>query len=362
MTHRFDTSLLPHHRLRAYSVAVELLAAVRQSRIRDRVLRDQALRAAKSACLNCAEGAGRFTRADKARAYTVHGASWWKRWQPPKSQRSAVRLAARPCRVSSRWATSCTRCSRNSFAEHNMEIYTSRHPSHQVTIQRKDASMRQSLLDQLPLVPVAIDHDIARELGAASDVLDQLPEAVKLIHEDLSWRGEKRVDPTKGRHGMAAEQVLRVVVLKQMIDCSYKVLAFHLADSATYRTFCRLGFDREPPKKATLQKNVKRLKPETLKAINDMVTLKAKALGIENGKKVRTDCTVVESNIHHPNDSSLLWDSVRVLARLMQCARDEFGKASSPSSSEASVSTAAPGAASSPSRRTCRRRSWPATC
>lgn len=71
MTHRFDTSLLPHHRLRAYSVAVELLAAVRQSRIRDRVLRDQALRAAKSACLNCAEGAGRFTRADKARAYTV---------------------------------------------------------------------------------------------------------------------------------------------------------------------------------------------------------------------------------------------------------------------------------------------------
>ena len=185
--------------------------------------------------------------------------------------------------------------------------------------------MRKSLLDQLPLTPVAIDHDIARELGAASAVLDQLPEAVKLIHEDLSWRGKKRVDPTKGRHGMAAEQVLRVVVLKQMMNCSYQVLAFHLADSATYRTFCRLGFDRKPPKKATLQKNVKRLKAETLKAVNDMVTLKAEELGIENGKKTRTDCTVVESNIHHPNDSSLLWDSVRVLARLMDCARDEFG-------------------------------------
>lgn len=185
--------------------------------------------------------------------------------------------------------------------------------------------MRKSLLDQLPLTPVAIDHDIARELNAASALLDQLPEAVELIHEDLSWRGKKRVDPTKGRHGMAAEQVLRVVVLKQMMNCSYQVLAFHLADSATYRTFCRLGFDRKPPKKATLQKNLKRLKPETLKAINDLVTLKAEELGIENGKKVRTDCTVVESNIHHPNDSSLLWDSVRVLARLMECARDEFG-------------------------------------
>ena len=71
MTNTSHTSLLPHHRLRAYGVAVELLQAVREARIRDRVLRDQALRAAKSACLNCAEGAGRFTRADKARAYTV---------------------------------------------------------------------------------------------------------------------------------------------------------------------------------------------------------------------------------------------------------------------------------------------------
>jgi four helix bundle protein len=71
MTGPFETSLLPHHRLRAYGVAVKLLAAVRQAQVRDRVLRDQALRAAKSACLNCAEGAGRFTRADKARAYTV---------------------------------------------------------------------------------------------------------------------------------------------------------------------------------------------------------------------------------------------------------------------------------------------------
>jgi len=71
MTNTPHTSLLPHHRLRAYGVAVQLLGAVRAARIRDRVLRDHALRAAKSACLNCAEGAGRFTRADKARAYTV---------------------------------------------------------------------------------------------------------------------------------------------------------------------------------------------------------------------------------------------------------------------------------------------------
>jgi four helix bundle protein len=71
MTTQSQSSLLPHHRLRAYGVAVQLLQAVRSARIRDRRLRDQALRAAQSVCLNCAEGAGRVTRADKARAYTV---------------------------------------------------------------------------------------------------------------------------------------------------------------------------------------------------------------------------------------------------------------------------------------------------
>ena len=63
--------LLPHHQLRAYGTAVEFLRAVRDARVRDRELRTQALRAAKSVCLNIAEGAGRVTRADKARAYTV---------------------------------------------------------------------------------------------------------------------------------------------------------------------------------------------------------------------------------------------------------------------------------------------------
>ena len=63
--------LLPHHKLEAYGVALKLLEAVRAVRIRDAVLRDQATRAAKSACLNTAEGAGRVSRADKARCYAV---------------------------------------------------------------------------------------------------------------------------------------------------------------------------------------------------------------------------------------------------------------------------------------------------
>ncbi len=63
--------VLPHHKLIAYRVAKELLVAVVGCRIRDPKLRDQAVRAAQSVCLNCAEGAGRVTRADKARAFVI---------------------------------------------------------------------------------------------------------------------------------------------------------------------------------------------------------------------------------------------------------------------------------------------------
>jgi len=64
-------SRLPHHRLVAYTVAIELLLAVRAADIRDPKLRDQALRAAKSACLNTAEAAGRVSPADKARVFAI---------------------------------------------------------------------------------------------------------------------------------------------------------------------------------------------------------------------------------------------------------------------------------------------------
>ena len=64
-------SCLPHHKLVAYRVAVELLLAVKAANVRDAKLRDEATRAAKSACLNAAEGAGRVTRPDKARALSA---------------------------------------------------------------------------------------------------------------------------------------------------------------------------------------------------------------------------------------------------------------------------------------------------
>jgi four helix bundle protein len=71
MNQRPPNAPLPHHNLLAYRVAVELLIAVRDARLEDAGLREQALKAAKSACLNAAEGAGRESRADRARVFAI---------------------------------------------------------------------------------------------------------------------------------------------------------------------------------------------------------------------------------------------------------------------------------------------------
>ncbi len=182
--------------------------------------------------------------------------------------------------------------------------------------------MREKVHRQQHLVPAPIDHEHARELERMSAVLDGLPDATHLVHADLVRPGTK---PDKGRKGVTAEQVVRALVIKQMNAFSYEELAFHLADSSCYRWFCRLGIGDSAPKKSTLQKAMKRIRVETLDAINQMVVKHAAERRIERGDKVRTDCTVVETNIHHPTDSSLLWDCVRVLTRLMSDACESFG-------------------------------------
>jgi len=210
-----------------------------------------------------------------------------------------------------------------------MEIKTDGYPfSERTPIHSKNEDpMRKNLLDQLPLAPEPIAHAHAQELAGISRVLDELPEAARLVHEDLSWRGGRRVQVGKGREGMAAEQVLRAGVLRQLAGLSYEQLSFALADSTTYRRFCRIGYEQDPPKKSTLQKNIKQVQAATWERISQKVVRRANELGVEKGTKMRTDCMVVESNIHHPTDSSLLWDCVRVFSRLMKRAKKKFGLA-----------------------------------
>jgi IS5 family transposase len=111
-------------------------------------------------------------------------------------------------------------------------------------------------------------------------------------------------------------------VIKQLEGYSYEDLAFHLVDSSSYRALCGFGLGDEVPSANTLQRNVKRVRAETLESINRLLVVDAKRAGVEKGRTVRVDCTVEETNIHEPTDSSLLYDVVRVVARLLVQAKE----------------------------------------
>lgn len=180
--------------------------------------------------------------------------------------------------------------------------------------------MRNMMRRQLPLMQEFIEHEHARELAGMSEALDQCSGVLERVEQDL-LRGR---DPLLGRPGLNAEQVVRALVVKQLNGFSYEELSFHLADSTCYRRFCRIGALEKPPSKSTLQNNIKRLTPETLEAINRSLVQWARAISVEKGDVVRGDCTVVESTIHPPTDSWLLWDTVRVLVRELKRVR-EYG-------------------------------------
>ena len=179
--------------------------------------------------------------------------------------------------------------------------------------------MRQSVRDQLPLVPAPFGHEHVRELQAVRAILDAHPEFARWVQADLLAGG---IAANRGRVGMTGEQTLRALVIKQANGFSYEGLAFHLVDSQSYRAFCLIGFASKTPSKSTLQRNLKRVRAETLERVNRALVQHAQAREIEDGRRLRSDSTVIEAAIHEPTDSSLLVDCVRVLTRLLRETRE----------------------------------------
>jgi len=172
--------------------------------------------------------------------------------------------------------------------------------------------MRRTLKEQTVLVPQSPKQQHSRELEEISNVLDERAEILESVRSDLVGTSSEGT----GREGLSADQVLRAAIIRQTHGLSYRELEFHLSDSRSFRRFVRLGFE-EYPSFRRLQSNIKKITAETWEQLNRALLGQAKEDGIEPGQKLRTDCTVVDSDIHHPTDSGLLWDCVRVVTRLM---------------------------------------------
>lgn len=150
-------------------------------------------------------------------------------------------------------------------------------------------------------------------LQAISDFLDNQHDMIEQVRCDLT-RGLK--NPETGRSGLTPQQILRSLVLMRIKNWNYRELRERIADGYTLRQFT--DFYCQPvPRHDAFHRGFNRLTPETLKSINDLVVQAAIDLGLEDGQKLRVDTTVVQTDIHHPTDNTLLWDVVRVITRLI---------------------------------------------
>jgi transposase, IS5 family len=155
--------------------------------------------------------------------------------------------------------------------------------------------------------------DLDPILKRISDFLDHQPKIVERVRQDLQ-RGLKK--PGTGRTAMTATQVLRSLVLMRVKNWDYRELSERIADGYTLRRFTGF-YSQRVPKHDAFNRAFNKLRPQTMQALNDRVLKAAVDLGLEDGKKLRVDTTVVETDIHHPTDNTLLWDVVRVITRLI---------------------------------------------
>ena len=155
------------------------------------------------------------------------------------------------------------------------------------------------------------------ELAAIDRILED-EELFELLKADLAKHRPKTL--LTGRNSTPVEVIGRMLAVKRLYRFSYAETERHVRDSLTLRWFCRVYFN--PVLDHTnLNRWALLIQPETLHAFNERLTTIATSLKVTRGRKLRTDGTVVETNIRHPSDSSLLADGVRVLSRSLKRAQ-----------------------------------------
>jgi IS5 family transposase len=138
---------------------------------------------------------------------------------------------------------------------------------------------------------------------------------IAIFYEALGKRHPK--SKSRGREGTSAETVMRLMVLKHIRNWSYVTLEREVRANLVYRNFTRVGAGKMPDSK-TMGRWGLALGPEPIKQFHERMVKIAQTNNVVEGRRMRVDTTVTETNIHYPTDSSLLGDGVRVLIRTMK--------------------------------------------
>ncbi|MCL0070110.1 ISNCY family transposase [Dehalococcoidia bacterium] len=160
----------------------------------------------------------------------------------------------------------------------------------------------------------------------------ELAQLDKLLEDDILFQ-EVKDDLAKrfprtlidGRLSTPVEVILRMIVIKHLYGWSYEKTEHWVSDSLVLRQFCRVYLNPVPDD-TTLVRWAKLIRPDTLHQLLDHVSEMAHALKVTRGRRLRTDGTVVETNIHHPSDSTLLGEGIRVLSRVLKASKKSLDK------------------------------------
>src|SRR5215831_12643344 len=162
---------------------------------------------------------------------------------------------------------------------------------------------------------------MAQRIDPVLKELDQLLDDDALYRQVRADFGQRhRYTLVHGRHSTPVEVLLRMLLIKHLHQWSYQDTEEQVDQNLILRWFCRLYWGSVPDD-TTLIRWANTLRPETLHALNDRVVQLAVQAKVTKGRKLRLDATCVQTTIHHPTDSGLLVDSVRVLSRLVKQAK-----------------------------------------
>jgi len=176
----------------------------------------------------------------------------------------------------------------------------------------------------VPGLTLAMEPELAQ--------LDRLLEDDTLfqkVKNDLGKRFPRTL--VDGRLSTPVEVILRMIVIKHLYGWSCEKTEHWVSDSLVLRQFCRVYLNSVPDD-TTLIRWAKLIRPDTLHQLLDHVSEMAHALKVTRGRRLRTDGTVAETNIHHPSDSSLLGDGIRVLSRVLKASKKGLDKVTNLSS------------------------------
>jgi transposase, IS5 family len=139
---------------------------------------------------------------------------------------------------------------------------------------------------------------------------------------EAAFISKRKHAKTKGRKGFSMECILRTLLIKHIFGWSFEETIRELRGSFALREFTRL-YDRKAPHVRRLKEWALIITPDVVKEIHETVVKIAREKKVTRGRKLRTDTTVVETDIHYPTDSSLLSDAIRKICKTMEKIKEE---------------------------------------